>query len=99
MRHVPTLFASLLLASLTAASAARAGVGFAEARAFASWGGWAVVEGPAGRRASGLAMLGGAGGVANGVATKVVTIKDAGHYRIWVRYTSHPRWRGPFRVT
>ena len=25
------------------------------------------------------------------------SIKDAGHYRIWVRYSSHPKWRGPFQ--
>src|SRR3954464_9418438 len=99
MKHAPALFASLLLTCLTAASAARAGEVFVEAESFTTSGGWAVVDGPAAKQASGLAMLGGAGGAAGGAATKVVTIKDAGHYRIWVRYTSHPRWRGPFRVT
>jgi hypothetical protein len=33
------------------------------------------------------------------VATTAVSIKDAGHYRVWVRYTSHPQRRAPFHVT
>lgn len=84
---------------LTSLSAARAGEVFVEAESFTATGGWVVVDGPSAKGASGLALLGGAGGARDGVATKAVTIKDAGRYRLWVRYVSHPTWRGPFHVT
>ncbi|MEO6741687.1 MAG: beta-galactosidase trimerization domain-containing protein, partial [Chthoniobacteraceae bacterium] len=77
----------------------QAGEVFIEAESFKSFGGWEVASGPVAKSASGLAMLNGAGGKADGIATTTVSIKDAGHYRIWVRYTSHPKWRGPFHVT
>ena len=86
-----------LLAS--ACIVAHAGEVFVEAESFKSTGGWEIVSGPAARTASGLATLNGAGGAKDGVATTTVSIKDAGHYRIWVRYMSHPKWRGPFHVT
>ena len=72
---------------------------FVEAEGFKSAGGWEVVSGRVARSASGLATLNGAAGAKDGVATTTVSIKDAGHYRIWVRYMSHPKWRGPFHVT
>jgi hypothetical protein len=72
---------------------------FVEAETFKSDHGWQVVSGPETRSASGLAALSGSQGAADGIATAAVSIKDAGHYRIWVRYTSHPTRRAPFHVT
>ncbi|MCP5539325.1 MAG: beta-galactosidase trimerization domain-containing protein, partial [Akkermansiaceae bacterium] len=77
---------------------ARAGEVFLEAEAFQSSGGWSKVEGAGAKQASGLALLGGASGAATGTAETTVSIKDAGRYRLWVRYGSHPKWRGPFHV-
>ncbi len=89
--------AFLVVASVTVAS--QAGEVFIEAENFKSSGGWEKISGGIARTASGTAMLNGAGGAKDGVATATVSIKDAGHYRIWVRYSSHPKWRGPFHVT
>ena len=95
----------VLLAILTTAfvtmavSAVPASEFFLEAESFTSSGGWTVQSGPEAKSASGLAVLSGAGGAKDGVATATVNIKDAGQYRIWVRYSSHPKWRGPFHVT
>lgn len=86
---------SSLITVLALAVNSYAGEVFVEAESFTTSGGWTVVEA---KQASGLAMLGGAGGAKDGIATKTVSIKDAGHYKIWVRYTSHPTWRGPFHV-
>ena len=72
---------------------------FVEAETFKSDGGWETVSGPETRSASGLAALSGSQGAPGGVATATVSIKDAGHYRVWVRYTSHPTHRAPFHVT
>ena len=72
---------------------------FLEAEIFTTDDGWAKVEGSAAKASSGLAMLGGASGKKDGVAATTVSIKDAGHYHVWVRYNSHPKWRGPFHVT
>ncbi|MCB1244614.1 MAG: beta-galactosidase trimerization domain-containing protein [Verrucomicrobiae bacterium] len=88
-----------LLVSFLIQSMAEAGEVFLEAETFESSGGWTKVEGPAAKQASGLAMLGGASGAQDGTATASITIKDAGHYHLWVRYSSHPKWRGPFHVT
>ena len=96
MKHQLT---ALLLAPLITLSAARAGEVFLEAESFKSSGGWEMVTGPAAREASGLAVLGGASGAKDGVATATVGIKDAGRYHVWVRYSSHPKWRGPFHLT
>ncbi len=87
-----------LCLALCALSFAHAGELFLEAESFKSSGGWEIVSGPAARSASGLALLNGASGKNDGVATATVSIKDAGHYRIWVRYSSHPKYRGPFHV-
>lgn len=88
------LFCALVLSSLTTS---RAGEVFVEAESFKSSGGWAVEKDV--KQASGLAVLNGASGATDGVATATVSIKDAGRYRVWVRYVSHPSWRGPFHVT
>ena len=87
--------AFLLLAS--AFITAHAGEVFLEAESFQSSSGWVAQTGA--KQASGVAVLNGAGGAKDGVATATVNIKDAGHYHIWVRYSSHPKWRGPFHVT
>ncbi|MEO5692514.1 MAG: hypothetical protein ABIQ72_05280, partial [Usitatibacter sp.] len=90
------LFAALLMLLVSRASA---GEVFVEAESFTSTGGWSVIEGPSTKAASGLKMLGGASGQKDGVAVAHVSIKDAGRYHVWVRYTSHPSWRGPFHVS
>jgi hypothetical protein len=86
-------FLFVLLSSL------RAGEVFIEAESFQSAGGWQAVSGPAARLASGTAALSGASGPGDGVATATVSIKDAGRYHLWVRYSAHAQYRGPFRVT
>ncbi|MFO1483925.1 MAG: hypothetical protein U1F71_11250 [Verrucomicrobiaceae bacterium] len=86
-----------LLPCLLACSSAFAGEYFLEAESFT--GSWKVVEGPDAREASGLKMLSGAAGDPKGIATTAVEVKDAGRYHIWVRYSSHPKWRGPFHLT
>jgi hypothetical protein len=97
----PVSFTLGLLTLLLSSLATFAGEVFVEAESFDSSGGWTVVGEP---KASGLAVLSGAAGDKNGVATKTVSIKDAGHYRIWVRYATNPTARdatglGPFHVT
>ena len=72
---------------------------FIEAERFESAGGWQAFSGPSTRAASGTAALSGASGQGDGVATATVNIKDAGRYHLWVRHSSHPRYRGTFRVT
>ena len=89
----------IALFSLAALSMAHAGEHFIEAESFASPDGWSVVGGTAAKQASGLKMLNGAQGSGSGAATAKVDIKDSGYYRIWVRYSSHPVYRGPFHVT
>ena len=86
----------LLCSLLLLPSLLCAGEYFVEAESFS---GWSVLEGPIAREASGLKMLGGANGAPKGVATATVQVKDAGRYHIWVRYSSHPKWRGPFHLT
>ncbi|MDQ3621568.1 MAG: hypothetical protein M3463_03640 [Verrucomicrobiota bacterium] len=79
---------------------ARAETLFLEAETFKTPSdGWQVKSSEVARAASGVAVLSGSGGAPDGVATATVSVKEAGHYRVWVRYTSHPKWRGPFRVT
>lgn len=90
------LIAGLSLLPFVFGSAAEV---FLEAENFTSGGGWSIVEGPAARESSGLKMLSGGSGPTDGVATITTAIKDAGRYHIWVRYSSHPTWRGPFHVT
>jgi hypothetical protein len=80
-------------------AAAQAATVFIEAETFHSNGGWEVVSGSETKAASGLSALSGARGAPDGVAAATVSIKDAGHYRVWVRYTSHPSRRAPFHVT
>lgn len=93
MRAIKTAILCLSAASVMA------GEVFIEAENFISADGWTKVDGPAAKQASGLAVLGGAGGKADGVATATVSIKDAGNHHIWVRHSTHPEYRGPFHVT
>ena len=81
------------------AAAARAETVFVEAEALTpSSAGWVVATGPEARRASGIATLHGAGGPADATASTTVTLKEAGRYKVWVRFRSHPTLRGPFVV-
>jgi len=84
---------------LVSAATAQAGTYFVEAESFQTDGGWRVIEGRAARECSGLAALDGAVGKPDGTASTTVAVKDAGRYRIWVRYSSPPTRRGPFRVS
>ncbi len=93
--HVVLLAA--LVASFTAP--ARGETVFVEAEAFTpSSDGWAVSTGPETRAASGMTTLHGAAGAGDATASKTITLKEAGHYRVWVRFRAHPTYRGPFQV-
>jgi len=87
-----------LCAVVCGSSIAHAGEVFIEAESFKSTGGWVTESGVGVKDASGISVLSGAGGAKDGVAAATVSVKDAGHYRVWVRYSSHPKWRGPFRL-
>jgi len=99
MKRTAPGYRALLLASWIFHSGIHAGEVFIEAENFKSSGGWETLTGPVARAASGLAVLCGAGGAKDGVATATASIKDAGRYHVWVRYSSHPTYRGPFHVT
>src|SRR4051812_35376176 len=88
----------LLLAVLS--SAASGGTVFVEAESFVpSSAGWVVGNGPESRQASGTATLHGADGPGDATASQTVTLNEAGHYRVWVRFRVHPTLRGPFTLT
>src|SRR3954466_14287501 len=90
----------LLLAVLS--SAASADTVFVEAESFVpSSAGWVVGDGPESRqghgpgprRPSGPASLPGADGPGDATASQTVTLNEAGHYRVWVRFRVHPTLR------
>ena len=86
-------------ATLASAAAAHAETVFVEAESFIpSSSGWARFGGTEARQASGLATLHGAVGPADATAGRTVTLKEAGRYRVWVRFRAHPTLRGPFVV-
>lgn len=87
------------LFSLALITCSQAGEYFLEAENFDSKAGWQIIDGSAAREASGLHLLSGATGDAQGDAITTVTVKDAGRYHVWVRYSSHPKWRGPFHLS
>lgn len=90
----------LWILSVWVAVAAQSATVFIEAEKFTpSSNGWKIVTGAGSREASGLAFLSGASGAPDDVASATVHIKDAGRYHVWVRYSSHPTYRGPFRVS
>ena len=73
---------------------------FLEAESFHPSGdGWKAVSTPEIRKASRATTLWGADGPVDAVATKMVTIQQAGKFRIWVRWMQVAAWRGPFRVS
>lgn len=89
----------LTLVALTLVSTARAETVFIEAEAFTpSSDGWVIDNESTKSHASGLTTLNGAGKPGDATASYAVTLKEAGHYKIWVRYYSHPTYRGPFDV-
>jgi len=70
-----------------------------EAEAFRpSSEGWTVSTNRQARRASRASTLHGAAGPKNATASKPLTIRQPGRYRIWVRHIQVDRWRGPFRL-
>ena len=82
-----------------AAATASAETVFVEAETFSTTSpGWVAKNNDQTRRASRLKSLFGAEGPVDAVASKTVTLKTAGKYRIWVRYIQVGAWRGPFRV-
>ncbi len=90
----------LALCLLGAAPLLHAETVFVEAETFDSpTNGWQVRSSADTKAASGLAVLAGSSGARNGVATGKVTLATAGHYKVWVRYTSLPKWRGAFRLS
>ncbi len=72
---------------------------FFEAETFSTpTDGWKVAQNSQTRSASRVKTLHGATGDVNSVATKRISIPEAGKYRLWVRYLYHQRWRGAFHV-
>jgi len=72
---------------------------FVEAESFNSTSkGWSVVKGRNTKKASALTALHGASGDPKATANKMITIKESGSYRIWVRYIYSSSRRGSFRL-
>lgn len=90
----------LILSIVTcAASSLHGETIFIEAESFTSpSNGWVIVSNSETRKASRAKTLHGANGDGKAVATKRVTLKEAGSYRIWVRSIHVARWRGTFRA-
>ena len=73
---------------------------FVEAEEFApSSPGWQAATNDQTRNASRVRTLWGARGPADAVATKTIALREAGLYRVWVRYLNVADQRGPFRVS
>ncbi len=73
---------------------------FVEAESFApSSSGWKAVTTPEVQRASRVKTMWGADGPGDAIATKTVTIQQAGKFRVWVRSIQVGAWRGPFQVS
>ncbi len=78
----------------------RAETHFLEAESFTpSADGWKAVTPQEVRRASRAKTMWGADGPGDAVATRTVTIRQAGKFRVWVRWMQVSAWRGPFRVS
>src|SRR4051812_9600515 len=72
---------------------------FVEAEWFEpSSAGWKVSQRSEVAKASRATTLWGADGPGDATASKAVTLKTAGKYRVWVRYLQVGAWRGPFRL-
>lgn len=92
-------FCYLLVLALLLSNSNAAEVHFLEAESFApSSQGWKVSSASEVRRASRATTMWGADGPVDSVATKTVTIKRSGKFRIWVRWMQVAAWRGPFQV-
>jgi|GEM_PF-2510865 len=78
---------------------ARGDTVFSEAETMAtSADGWTATDNDQTRRASRVKTMWGANGAGDAVATTDVKLKQAGKYRVWVRYLQVAAWRGPFQV-
>src|SRR4051812_44220274 len=94
-----SLRALLTFLLLMIAGVGRGDTVFVEAEGFeVSSEGWQIATGPETRQASGVATLHGADGAVDATASQRVTLSKGGHYRVWVRFESHPTLRGPFEV-
>ncbi|MFK5922909.1 MAG: beta-galactosidase trimerization domain-containing protein [Verrucomicrobiota bacterium] len=81
-------------------TAASAQTHFIEAETFTPSGdGWKISNNSQARRASLATTLHGATGAKNSTAHKILNIKQAGAYRIWLRHNYHARWRGNFNLS
>ena len=90
----------LLLAVLLLPRLLMAETHFVEAETFTpSADGWKAVGANEVRRASRAKTMWGADGSGDAIATKSVTIQQAGKFNIWVRWMQVSAWRGPFRVS
>ncbi len=58
--------------------------------------GWVATSNQQTRRASRTRTLWGADGPRDAAATKTIQLREAGRYRVWVRYQQVAAWRGPF---
>ena len=73
---------------------------FVEAETFTpSSNGWKISGNSQTRPASRVATLHGAGDDPRGTASKMVTLREAGCCRVWVRHIYVRRWRGGFRLS
>jgi len=90
----------LLLAVLLLPRLLMAETHFVEAETFTpSADGWKAFGANEVRRASRAKTMWGADGSGDAIATKSVTIQQAGKFNIWVRWMQVSAWRGPFRVS
>ena len=72
---------------------------FVEAETFTSSSdGWEVAGNPQTRPASRVKTLHGAAGARDATSNKIIVVKKAGSYRVWVRHNYHASMRGPFRL-
>lgn len=90
---------SIVILVLLAPAMVRGETIFVEAESFTpSADGWQVRTNAETRKASRATTLHGANGAGNATASKAVTLKQAGLYRVWVRYLQVERWRGAFHL-
>lgn len=72
---------------------------FLEAESFTIQDGWSPYSDFLAHLASDGKVLWGGGGNPAGAAKKSTVLKEAGHYRIWVRYYQLDGYKGPFRLS
>lgn len=93
------VFCALFLPAWPAACVLGERVFFEAETMQASSAGWVATNNDQTQRASRTRTLWGAEGPGDAVATKVVRLKEAGRYWVWVRYLHVGAWRGPFDLT